>query len=298
MDFTLEVFKKLSGALNKNGFSFKPSGDFNSNPGTKVVIMRHDVDSLPENSLQFAKIEKEEGICGTYYFRIVAGSYNEEIIKKIYSLGHEIGYHYEDVSIEAKRQKALGRVLKEEEVINFALQNFRENLAIIREIAPVKSICMHGSPMSKWDSRLLWRYYDYKEFGITGEPYFDVNFERMLYLTDTGRSWDGRTVSVRDKADGRWQGAQGEEKHKDWKVKPIPGSLMNMTKESTDFHNMYKFRSTYDIIRAAENGELPDKIMMTFHPQRWTDKAGPWIKEFLWQNVKNVGKYFLIKIRD
>jgi hypothetical protein len=91
--------------------------------------------------------------------------------------------------------------------------------------------------------------------------------------------------------------AQGEESFADWRVKPIPGSLMNMTQEGMDFQNKYKFRSTYDIITAAEEDELPDKIMMTFHPQRWTDKPVPWVKELVWQNVKNVGKYFLVKMR-
>jgi hypothetical protein len=30
--------------------------------------------------------------------------------------------------------------------------------------------------------------------------------------------------------------------------------------------------------------------MMTFHPQRWTDNRVLWMKEFVWQNVKNVVK--------
>jgi len=58
---------------------------------------------------------------------------------------------------------------------------------------------MHGSPLSKWDNRDLWKRYNYRDFGIIGEPYFDVNFDKVLYLTDTGRRWDGEGVSVRDK---------------------------------------------------------------------------------------------------
>jgi hypothetical protein len=61
---------------------------------------------------------------------------------------------------------------------------------------------MHGSPLSRWDSRLLWSRYDYREFGIIGEPYFDVDFDEVLYLTDTGRRWDGERFSVRDKVRG------------------------------------------------------------------------------------------------
>ena len=57
------------------------------------------------------------------------------------------------------------------------------------------------------------------------------------------------------------------------------------------------FRKTKSIIQAAEKGELPDQIMFTFHPQPWTDKPFPWLKELVLQNVKNVVKYLLNNIR-
>jgi len=56
-----------------------------------------------------------------------------------------------------------------------------------------------------------------------------------------------------------------------------------------------RFRSTFDIIKAAEVGKLPDKIMITFHPQRWTNAPFLWTKELVWQNVKNVAKWGMIK---
>ena len=37
------------------------------------------------------------------------------------------------------------------------------------------------------------------------------------------------------------------------------------------FQNL-RFRSTFDIIEAAEKGLLPDKMMINTHPQRWTDQ--------------------------
>jgi hypothetical protein len=55
-----------------------------------------------------------------------------------------------------------------------------------------------------------------------------------------------------------------------------------------------KFRSTFDIIKAAEEGRLPDKIMFTFHPQRWHDRPLPWVKELAWQNVKNQIKKYVV----
>jgi len=57
-----------------------------------------------------------------------------------------------------------------------------------------------------------------------------------------------------------------------------------------------RFRKTWDIIEAAEKGLLPDKIMLNVHPQRWDDRFGPWMKELVWQNVKNViKKYFYVR---
>jgi hypothetical protein len=58
-----------------------------------------------------------------------------------------------------------------------------------------------------------------------------------------------------------------------------------------------KFYSTFDIIHSAEEDRLPDKIMMAFHPQRWTDKPIPWMKELVWQNMKNAGKYALKQLK-
>ena len=59
-----------------------------------------------------------------------------------------------------------------------------------------------------------------------------------------------------------------------------------------------RFRGTQDIIEAAYDGCLPDRIMITVHAQRWSDSFFPWLKEFIWQNVKNQAKRFLVKQVD
>lgn len=293
MDFTISTYRKLLSTLRDQGFSFCTFEGFISNSPHPVIVLRHDVDLLPENSLQFAKIQAEKGIKGTYYFRMTLESYDEKIIKQISSMGHEIGYHYEDLSFAWAKLKAQGAGRRaqgeehEKKLADIAIESFARNLQKLREIAPVKTICMHGSPMSRWDSRLLWKYYDYHNFGIIGEPYFDVNFDEVLYLTDTGRRWDGDSVNVRDKVSGIRHQASGNE-----------NSLEELTRTPHTAHPIPfpKFHSTFDIIKAAEEGKLPDKIMMTFHPQRWTDKPGPWVRELVWQNAKNVVKYFVVRL--
>ena len=255
MDFTLNTYRQILTTLQQQGFSFQPFAEFLQAPRAKSIVLRHDVDLLPRNSLRFAQIQNELGIKGSYYFRAVPESWNETVIKEIAALGHEVGYHYECLTTTGGNIEA-------------GIQDFEQNLEALRKLVPVKTICMHGSPRSKWDSKDLWKHYNYRDYGIIGEPYFDVNFDEVFYLTDTGRRWDGWKVSLRDKVPQQEQ----------WKEQGLV------------------FHSTREIIHAAENGKLPHKIMFTFHPQRWTDRPLPWLKELVWQGVKNVGKYFLVKL--
>ena len=39
-----------------------------------------------------------------------------------------------------------------------------------------------------------------------------------------------------------------------------------------------RFHSTFDIIEAVEGGRFPERVMMTFHPQRWTDSPVEWTR--------------------
>jgi uncharacterized protein (UPF0276 family) len=47
-----------------------------------------------------------------------------------------------------------------------AVGHFKEQLERLRRIYPVKTICMHGSPMSRHCERDLWERYSYRDFGI------------------------------------------------------------------------------------------------------------------------------------
>ena len=241
MDFTIKKYIELLDTL--NGYNFES------------LTLRHDVDQRPANSLRTAKIEAKKGLKGIYYFRSVPQSWNEEIICQISKLGHEIGYHYESLTT------CSGDVDK-------AYDDFCRNLEALRELAPIRSICMHGSPRSPWDSKDIWGKYDYKSLGIEYEPYLDTDFSQVFYLTDTGRRWDGYKVSVRDK---------------------IPEYQDLWDKQGLCFH------STDDIIEGLRARRLPKKLMLTVHPQRWNPFGPAWCKELIMQNAKNIVKRFIIK---
>lgn len=288
-DFTFHALYQLLNSIKKQQFIVQPFMEFIRNPVPKFVILRHDVDKKETNSLLNAQIENLLGIVGTYYFRIVSGSFDENVIRGIYDLGHEIGYHYEDLAIAKGDHKK-------------AIMLFEQNLAKLRRIVPVETICMHGSPLSRWDNRQLWKYYDYRDFGIIGEPYFDIDFDEVLYLTDTGRRWDGESVSVRDKVENL-RGVEGIEKQIDEEavklsLKTTITKNQGAVKSTEDKPDIRKFHSTFDIIDAAESGTLPEKIMLTVHPQRWNNDMLPWLKELIWQNAKNNGKWILNYVRN
>lgn len=244
MDFTIKVYNELLDILKEKNYSFQTFEEFLKMPAEKSVILRHDVDLLPLNALVFAKIQNRKNIKGVYYFRAVPESHDERVIKEIGSLGHEIGYHYECLAT------CNGNADK-------GILDFKKNLEALRKLAKVTTICMHGSPTSKYDSRGLWKKFNYRDFGIVGEPYFDIDFNKVFYLTDTGRRWDGDKVSVRDKVNSSFD---------------------------------LSFHSTGQIIDACRNDSLPKQIMLTFHPQRWSDNKLMWLKEFIMQNIKNAVK--------
>lgn len=278
MDFTIKTYKLLLQTLISKGYAFQTFQQFLESPMEQVVILRHDVDLLPLHSLRFAKIQHQLGICGSYYFRMVSRSgtlsvskgnsslfdpkfFNPKIIKEIASLGHEIGYHYETMDTTSSPH-----TLKKTSHTTNAYEQFKTNLEKLRQVADIKTICMHGSPRSKFDNREIWKHFSYKELGIIGEPYFDIDFNTVFYLTDTGRRWDGYKVSVRDKMP----------QQEGWNRQGL------------------RFRNTKEIISAINREALPNQIMFTFHPQRWNSSLLPWAKELVWQNVKNVVKGIII----
>lgn len=244
-DFTLKIYSELVETIARAGYTMTSYEDFfTGKTSGKQYILRHDVDNLPLQSLRTAEIESANGAKGTYYFRIVKQSNHPHIIEAIAKLGHEIGYHYEDLAL------AHGNFEK-------AYEDYQKNLAYFRKYYPVTTICMHGSPLSKWDNRRIWEKYNYKKDGIIAEPYFDTDFNKVFYLTDTSRHWNGNDYSVRDKVQSPFS---------------IP------------------VESTADLINKIKDNKLPSLVMQNIHPQRWSDDMYLWTKELVLQNVKNVIK--------
>lgn len=241
MDFTTDKYGELLVALKKH----------------KSHIIRHDVDLRPEYALRIAQIEANKSTYATYYFREMHFDSHAEVIKAIAAQGHTIGYHYESLSTCRGDIEA-------------AHHDFCVNLERLRRLAPVSTACAHGSPRSPWNSQDIWNQHDIHELGIDYEPMLDTDFSQTLYLTDTGRRWDGYRVSVRDKV---------PEFQKQW------------------YNDGLTFHTTDDIIHALNNlsHQIHRKhLLLNTHPQRWMPFGAPWLLEAGMQNMKNIAKRIIV----
>ena len=247
-DFTLKKYNELCSAIFESKYRSKTMIDYlNENPQGNVIILRHDVDSRIESALKLAQIERNYSLNATYYFRADAIS-RPDIVKNVADLGHEVGYHYEVMDTAKGNYEE-------------AIKIFKDTLEKFRSIAEIKTICMHGTPFSPYDNLALWKHYDFNDFGITGEGYLSIDFNKILYFCDTSRSWNGTKYKVKD-----------------------------VVQTSTSY--LEKIKNTDDLINLIKNGEKKQLYIST-HPARWKEKTSDSIKDIMHQKVKNVGKFAL-----
>lgn len=150
------------------------------------IILRHDVDRRPAKARALAEVEYKLGIRSTYYFRVSSkGTFPVSTIRHITALGHEVGYHYEDLS------ECEGNVAR-------ATMQFANNLAALRLITLCETVSMHGAPLSRFDNQRLTEAFDLTTYQLTGDAVSSVLPYKPIYLTDTGGNWLARSTNLRD----------------------------------------------------------------------------------------------------
>jgi hypothetical protein len=125
-------------------------------------------------------------------------------------------------------------------------------------------MCMHGSPFSRFDNRSLWEKYDYRKYGIIGEPYLDIDYSRVLYITDAGRRWNDDKANIRDRVEGMRTG------------------------------RISSSRVTMSWIREKR---LNETVLLNIHPDKWHGNVLSWTVDLVLQSLKNVVKESLLRMR-
>jgi hypothetical protein len=259
IDFTLKKYKSLCKTISNSSYTTLTFEQYFSQKNIlkNCILLRHDVDRNIGNALKMADIEHRFNLVSTYYCRKTKQVFKPENLQKIASMGHEIGYHYETLD------KAKGNEVE-------AIKIFEQELNEFREFIKIKTACMHGNPLSPWLNSNIWNKYDFKEFGIIGEPYISLDYKNVIYLTDTGRTWANKNIRVKDVIRNEYN----------QKNNLLIGNIS----------------TTDDIINLIKEERFP-QICLLAHPNRWHDHTINWISESILQNIKNIGKAGIVWYR-
>ncbi len=250
-DFTLDKYLTLCEAVLAAGYAPATMAEFILAPPTgKAVAFRHDVDRCRRAARDMAEAEARIGLRSTYYFRMTRASFDPDTVRRVAALGHEVGYHYETMV------KCGGESPK-------AIALFEKELAVMRSVTDVKTISMHGSPLSQHDNLSLWKCHDYRKFGILGDASLDVDYQSILYFSDTGRTWNGT-----DRRKIRDRGA-------------------------VDHDSRSHPSSTDELMTFLASNVRP--VILQAHPERWRKGIAGQAVSWLWDQASNAAKQLLAK---
>lgn len=143
--------------------------------------------------------------------------------------------------------------------IDKAIHDFGSTVKIIRQDFEIHWISVHGSPISRVNNQAIWSKLDTLAYELIDISNPEI-YKKYFYLTDTGRSWNSKAFNLRDKA-----------------YQALDGFITN--------------GSTNSIIDGFKKGLFPNQIIINIHPQRWNQKPGPWLGEWVIQSLKNPIKY-------
>lgn len=243
MAFSLDDYTALLLELRAAGYGLGPVCAWWDGTAAPFIFLKHDVDRLPGRAVRMAHAERRHGIASTYYFRCDRHQrFPREEIREIAALGHETGFHYESVS------RARGNLERARDL-------FERELASLREIAPVRTVAAHGSPLSRHSNMGQSADMDLERLGLLGEPCAHIDFSRVVYITDTGGVF-GSPCNVRDRVQGR-----------NWDRPAPPAVIARM-------------------LRPAEF----QLILMNTHPERWPSGGAGLLQARLTDQLANLAK--------
>jgi len=238
----------------------------------KYIAIRHDVDYFPKRALVMAGIEAKRKISSTYYVRRRFFDSDPDLVRQVAALGHQIGYHYEEVDTHQKAPNM--------QVARDAVGFFVGSLLDLDKIGfPIRTVCPHGNPMTDVDNRQVVHllrdenYLDMLAFTydralvkakvsdrLIGDASIDISGADFdLYIPDTGRF--NPRYNLKDRIDNC----------------PISG-----------------LRSLNDFEKIL-NSSANRRIYMNMHPDRWSGDIATWLFDFSFDTAKNMVKRFMGK---
>jgi len=245
-DFTTRHYEELLSAGYESGWEFLTVRDYlQVDPlPDNFLVLRHDVDRKVGHARTLARIEAAYGISGTYYFR--TSTFDPELVREIADLGHEIGYHYEDLA-------ATDGDMAEAE------RRFAANLSSFREVVDIDTVCAHGSAFSSQYNPDLWagRLDELRNYDVVGDAYLSMDMgpeHDTYYLSDTHRTWETTLA--------------------DFGIDDTTSSLLELPAVGT-------IERTEDLVTALQSHPCSGLYILA-HPSRWSRSRGELAQMVTW----------------
>ncbi len=182
--FTYDYYQKMLKTATGSGYKITSFAGYDKQH-PRTVILRHDIDYTLDGVLRFGEIERELGITASYLVRMHADEYNPfacisfNVLQELSAMGHEIGLHYECMSVGRALGLPPDEVLKREkktleDMLGFEIHTCSEH----RELSSV----VHGTPLFDETN-------DVREFGFTHYAMAPEYCQDMKYLSDSNANW-------------------------------------------------------------------------------------------------------------
>ena len=172
-NYTYRHYEEIIEVAKREGFQFS---SFLERPDNqKRIYMRHDIDISIGNALAIAEIEKNNQVKSSFFIQLNSYFYNIfeddnlQIIRRITSLGHYLGIHFDMEAILYKTEVKL-----EEQI--------RWQYDLLQEFFPLQKVVSFHHPSSK----VLNNEIDCGDFVSTYSPEF-----QQMYVSDSNGRWKG-----------------------------------------------------------------------------------------------------------
>jgi hypothetical protein len=174
-DFTYEAYTDLINMILRNGYVISNYHEYIS--FEKVCILRHDIDLDIEKAFKIAELESSMGVYATYFILINTNFYNAfegenvKTIKKIISLGHSVGLHFDETQYMWNKD------------INLLAGFIQKEITLLEKILeiPINIVSMHCPSKYLLDSNL--------NIPNIVNSYSHVFFKQFKYLSDSLHRW-------------------------------------------------------------------------------------------------------------
>ena len=172
MGFSYSNYIELIALLRRCNYTFADYHNYKDL--ARCVILRHDIDNSIEKAVTIAELEKEQGVKSTFFVLLRTDFYNPAskkgmaCLKKIQSLGHEIGLHFDEMAYEG---------------LDDVEDAIKHEACILSDIigTPITTVSMHRPSQKTLDAN-----YDLNPMV---NSYGKTFFNDFKYLSDSRRRW-------------------------------------------------------------------------------------------------------------